>query len=143
MCCVIDCIFNRLMAIFLFICSLVIIVAVSVANLSSECEFSPLITWGIYVQFAWVVVKPCINVCGLRILTAFVTFLLSAGIASLLISLNKEICIIDNMDASHILSAIGFGQGTIVVISIIVIFKEVGLMNDDTVPYQTQQDYDL
>lgn len=141
MCCVIDCIFNRLMAVFLLICSLVIMIAVSVANLSSECEFSPLITWAIYAQFAWVVVKPCINICGLRILTAFVTFFLSAVITSLLISLNKESCRIDNMDASHILSAVGFGQGTILVISIIVVFKEVG-MKDDTVPYQQQQDYD-
>jgi len=129
------------MALCLFILSLIITVAVSVANTSNMCEFPQGITWFIYVQFVWYIVKPWINICGFHVATAFISVILSSILTGYLIDLNKETCIfIDNVDATNILTAIGFSQGTLVVISIIVLFKELGKLANDN-GYKKQEDF--
>ena len=141
MCCVVECIFNRLMAFCLFVLSLIITVAVSVANTSSMCKFPQFITTLIYAQFGWYVVKPWIDFCGFRLLTACCSVFLSSILTGYLIDLNKESCIfIDNVDAGNILTAIGFSQGTLVVISILVLFKELGTLSKDN-GYKKHQDF--
>tara|TARA_B100001989_G_C24518667_1_gene454604 strand:+ start:627 stop:1070 length:444 start_codon:yes stop_codon:yes gene_type:complete len=124
------CILKRVKITILFVCAVAVAAGVIVANMTDDCKLAENITILAYAQLAWFFVSfcclDCFMISFLSILTAIANFILS--IVFIVLLFNYDVgttCHLESIDISHCIRAIGFAEGVVVAINLIVLFEEI------------------